>query len=299
METNVNSTRQDGLLHIDLMNGQARAILVDSTRLVEAARATHELSRVATAALGRLLTATVMMGAMLKNDGDSVTCIVKGGGPLGTLMAVGKPNGAVKGYVDDPAVDLPRRPNGKLPVGAAVGRDGDLTVIKDMGFGEPYIGKTKLVSGELGEDFAMYFTASEQTPSVVSLGVLTADAVISAGGLIVQMLPGATEAAIQSVELSVGMFRDISRTIYEDGLDGAMGQLLVHLEPKVLDRIDVRYECDCGRERIERALISLGSKELGDMITEQHGAEVGCHFCNRKWQFTEAELIELLHEAQQ
>ena len=172
--------KSDGLYHITLLDGQARALLIDSTQMVEAARAVHGLSRTATAALGRHLTACAMLGAMLKNDG-SVTATVKGGGPLGTLLAVAKPDGSVKGYVDNPEVELPRV-NGKLAVGDAVGRHGRLTVIKDLGFGEPYVGQVNLVSGELAEDYAMYFTASEQVPSLVSLGVLTQDTVISARG---------------------------------------------------------------------------------------------------------------------
>lgn len=289
--------RKDGLYHIQLLEGQARALLVDATRLCEAARQTHNLSRVASAALGRVLSATVMMGAMLKGERDSVTCIVKGDGPLGTLMAVSKPDGTVKGYVDHPDVDIPRRPDGKLDVGDAVGKGGYLTVIKDMGMREPYIGKTHLVSGEIAEDFTMYFTASEQTPSLVSLGVLTQDEVLAAGGLIVQLMPGAGEAAIQSVELSVELFRDISKSMLEDGLDGCVEQLLGHLQPVVLEKLDVEYRCDCSRERIERALISMGGEELQSMIDEQHGAEVGCHFCNRLWTFTEQNLRQLLAAA--
>lgn len=288
---------KDGLLYISLLEGQARALLMDSTRLVEAARETHNLSRVATAALGRLLSAATMMGAMLKSEKDSVTAIMKGDGPLGTLMAVAKPDGTVKGYVDNPDVDLPRRQDGKLPVGDAVGHRGSLTVIKDMGMREPYIGKTDLVSGEIGEDFAMYFTASEQTPSLVSLGVLTKDHVLAAGGLIVQMMPGASEAAIQSIEVAQGLFSNISSSILQDGLDGCVEQLLSHLQPEILQRIDVRYRCDCSRERIEKALISMGSKELSEMIREQHGAEVGCHFCNKLWSFDERALEALLESA--
>ncbi len=294
---NENDNRRDGLLHIELMGGMARALLCDSTQMCEAARATHGLSRVATAALGRLLTATAMLGAMLKDEKDSVTAALRGGGPLGTLMAVGKADGSVKGYVDNPDVDLPRRPDGKLAVGDAVGQGGYLTVIKDMGLKEPYVGQTHIVSGEIAEDFALYFTASEQTPSLVSLGVLTHDQVLAAGGLIVQMLPGADEAAIRSVELSSGMFTNISKTIAEYGLEGAVTQLLLHLEPKVLDRLDIRYQCDCHRARIEKALISLGKQELRCMIDEQHGAEVGCQFCCKKWQFTAGDLEGLLGEA--
>ena len=213
---------RDGILHISLLEGQARAILIESTQMVQEAKRIHGLSKIATAALGRTLTATAMMGSMLKGTDESVTASIKGGGPIGTVLAVSNENCVVKGYVDNPAIDLPRT-GPKLPVGAAVGRSGRLTVIKDMHLREPYVGQVNLVSGEIAEDFAMYFTASEQTPSLVSLGVLVSEErVEAAGGLIVQMLPGASEAAIRSVENSAGMFMDISGTMREYHLDGAV-----------------------------------------------------------------------------
>ena len=288
---------RDGILHISLLDGQARAILIESTGLVQAAKDTHRMTRLATAALGRTLTATAMMGSMLKGRDESVTASIRGGGPIGTVLAVANAQCVVKGYVDNPAVDLPRT-GPKLPVGAAVGREGRLTIIKDMHLREPYVGQVNLVSGEIAEDFAMYFTASEQTPSLVSLGVLVSDArVEAAGGLIVQVMPGASEAAIQSIENSAGMFMDISGTMKEYHLEGAVQQLLMHLEPRVLERRETRYACDCSRERVERALIALGPKELSDMIDEQHGAQVDCHFCNKRYAFTEAELRALLTAA--
>ena len=288
---------RDGILHISLMGGQARAILIESTQLVERAKATHGLSRIATAALGRTLTCAAMMGSMLKGKGESVTASIRGGGPIGTVLAVADSDCTVKGYVDNPGVDLPRT-GPKLPVGAAVGREGRLTVIKDMHMREPYVGQVNLVSGEIAEDFAMYFTASEQTPSLVSLGVLVSDEKVeSAGGLIVQVMPGAGEAAIASIEASAPMFKDISGTMKEYHLDGAAQQLLMHLEPEVLERRDTRYACDCSRGRIERALITLGPEELSDMIATQHGAQVDCHFCNKRYTFSEAELKTLLAAA--
>ncbi len=288
---------RDGILHISLLEGQARAILIESTAMVQRAKEIHGLSRIATAALGRTLTAAAMMGSMLKGRDESVTASIRGGGPIGTVLAVANGECIVKGYVDNPLVDLPRTGK-KLPVGAAVGRDGRLTVIKDMHLREPYVGQVNLVSGEIAEDFAMYFTASEQTPSLVSLGVLVSDdRVESAGGLIVQLMPGAREAAIQSIETSAGMFMDISGTMKEYHLDGAVGQLLMHLQPEVLERRDTKYACDCSRERIERALITLGTEELTDMINAQHGAEVDCHFCNKRYAFSEEDLRTLLRAA--
>ena len=288
----------DGLLRISLMGGQARALLINSTTLCETAREVHSLSRVATAALGRVLTATAMMSEQLKDDRQSLTCIIKGDGPIGKILAVGHADGSVKGYVDNPDVDLPR--NGKkLPVGDAVGKNGTLSVIKDLNMKEPYVGQVNLVSGEIAEDFAMYFTASEQTPSLVSLGVLTDDHVLAAGGLIVQMMPGASEAAIQSVELSAEMFSNISQTILEFGLEGAVDQLLMHLEPEILSEITPRYRCDCSRDRVERALISLGIKELSEIIEEQGGCEVDCHFCAQKQVFTKQELTDLVTQLEE
>lgn len=287
---------QDGLLRISLMGGQARAFLIDSTNLVETARRTHGLSRIASAALGRTLTATAMMSAMLKGDNESISVTIKGGGPIGSIVTVGHGNGTVKGYVDNPGIDLPRTTK-KLPVGAAVGTSGKLTVVKDLGLRDPYVGQTNLVSGEIAEDFAMYFTASEQVPSLVSLGVLVGDTVESAGGLIIQMMPGASEAAIRSVEMSAGMYADISGTMKEYRLKGALQQLLMHLEPEVLEETQPVYRCDCSRERIERVLITLGRDELDSMIKEQHGAEVDCHFCNKRYRFSEDDLKKLLTSA--
>ena len=292
-----NMLNKDGMLRISLMEGQARAFLIDSTRLVEEARRVHSLSRTATAALGRTLTGASMMGAMLKDERDSLTLMIKGGGPIGTVMAVARSDGSVKGYVDWPDTELERRIDGKLNVGGAVGKNGQLTVIKDLGLREPYVGKTNLVSGEIAEDLAMYFTASEQTPSLVSLGVLVRDQVLAAGGLIIQVMPDCSEIALKSIENSAPMFMDISKTIADYGLDGAMEQLLCHLEPQVLDRLTPVYRCDCSRERFARGLISLGKKELTQLIEEDHGATLDCHFCNKRYRFDEAQLRELLANA--
>lgn len=288
---------RDGLLKISLMGGEARAYLIEATQMVETARKTHNLSRVATAALGRTLMATSMMGAMLKGENESLTATIKGGGPLGTVLAVGRANGNVKGYVDYPDVDLPRVQGEHLPVGAAVGKKGGLTIVKDLGMRQPYVGQVDLVSGEIAEDFAMYFTASEQTPSLVSLGVLVGETVVSAGGLIIQMMPGASEAAIKSVEYSADMFRDISKTMQEYHLKDALPQLLMHLEPEVLDELHPRYLCDCSRERMEKALIALGRQELTAIINEEHEIDMDCHFCNKRRHFTEQDLRTLLEQA--
>ena len=212
---------------------------------------------------------------------------------MGRLLSVGAPDGTVKGYVEHPEVD-PERRNGKLNVGGAVGSEGTLTVIKDMGLREPYVGQVHLVSGEIAEDFAMYFTASEQTPSLVSLGVLVGEEVLSAGGLLVQMMPGASEAAIASVEAAASRFADISATLQNRTAQEAAQLLLSPLEMEILQAMPVRYHCGCTRERVERALLSLGKDELKDMLAQQGGAEVGCSFCNKKQVFTAEEIQSLI-----
>lgn len=292
-----NTLNMDGMLRLSLMGGQARAFLCQSTRLVQDAQNIHHLSRVATAALGRLLTGASMMGAMLKDDRDSLTAYVKGGGPLGTVLAVARADGSVKGYVDNPDIEPPLRPDGKLDVGGAVGKNGQLTVIKDLGLREPYVGRVNLRSGEIGEDLAMYFTASEQTPSLVSLGVLTGREVVAAGGLIIQVMPDCSEVALKSIEMSAPMFMNISKTFAEYGLNGTLQQLLNHLEPEIIDTLHPAYRCDCSRERFERGLISLGADELTSLINEDHGAELNCHFCNCSYRFTEDQLRALLEQA--
>lgn len=286
----------DILYRIDLLNGQARGLLLRSTAMVEEGRRIHGLSRTATAALGRLISMTCIMGAMLKENKGSVSCIVHGDGPLGTMIAAGRPTGDVKGYVQQGHVELPRA-EGKLAVGDAVGRHGTLQVIKDLGFGEPYSGQVNLVSGELGEDFALYFTASEQTPSLVSLGVLTGDTVQAAGGLLVQMLPGASQDAAGLLEERAPAFSRISSLLAERGDEELIRQLFEGLEPRVLGTQSVRYACDCSRERVERALISLGRGELEKLIREQEDCTVDCQFCNSRRAFSRQELCALLDMA--
>lgn len=284
---------KDALIHYSLLEGQARAVLIDSTRLCASARRTHRLSDVATVALGRLLTGTAILGDMLKADGASVTLTVKGGGPLGALVAVGGPGGIVKGYADKPHA---QSPDGS--VGAAVGREGTLTVVKDLAVREPYVGQVRLASGEIAQDICAYLALSEQTPSLVSLGVHVKDgAVESAGGILIQMLPGASEAAIQSVEMSEGLLSGIAGEIALGGPEEAAAQLIGHLQPVVLEKTTPKYECDCSRERVERALISLGGAELQAMIDEQGGAVANCHFCNRKHRFTKEDLEALIRSS--
>ena len=283
---------KDTILHFSLLEGQARAVMIESTNLVTKAKRTHALSETATIALGRLLTGTAILGDMIKNEKGSLTVTVKGGGPLGALVAVGYPGGVVKGYVDKPYVEEAER-----QVGEAVGRDGYLTVVRDSGMREPYVGQVALVSGEIAEDLCSYLATSEQTPSLLSLGVHVKNgSVTCAGGLLVQMLPGASEAAIQSVEMSVGMFSGVADEIDKWGIDEAAKQLLSHLQMVELERSTPEFRCDCSRERVERALITLGPDELRDMITRDHGAQASCHFCNRVHRFSEADLLRMIEK---
>ena len=287
----------DEILQIDLGGGQARVLLCSSTDMAQECADIHGASPVAAAALGRLMTGTAMMGIMLKGDEESVTVTMKGGGPMGTLMAVAD-HGDVRAYADDPTVELPLREDGKLDVGGAVGRDGRMTVVRDLGGGKQYIGQSEIVSGEIAMDFANYFTVSEQQPSLVALGVrIHEGTVLQAGGILIQPLPDCPEEMIEQLELRSPMFADISRELAYGTLDELTEDWFRGLEPKILERTPIRYRCSCSRERMEKALVSLGRKDLQSLIDEGQGAELSCHFCHRKHFFTTEQLTELLDRA--
>ena len=270
---------------------------IDSTDIVREMERLHKTSAVTTAALGRLLTAAAMMGAMLKGSRDTVTLQINGGGPAGRLLAVADGAGHVKGYVQNPVVELPPRADGHLDVGAAVGTDGTLDVIRDLGLREPYIGQVPLVSGEIAEDVTRYFAVSEQTPSVCALGVLVnADlSVQCAGGFILQLLPGATEEEITRLEANIKAMPAVTAMLSEgktvrDMLDLA----LAGFEPDVLDTAPAVYRCDCSEERVHRMLRSLGRKEVERLRDEEPHAEVDCQFCDKVYHYTKEELEGLL-----
>lgn len=285
------------MLHISLMDGQARALLCESTQMVQRMADIHRTTPVCAAALGRLMTATAMMGVMMKGERESATVTIKGNGPMGTLVAVAN-HGTVKAYADNPRVELPLREDGKLDVGRAVGHQGRMSVVKDLGLREPYIGQCELVSGELAIDFANYFTTSEQQPSLVSLGVLThGDTVLKAGGLLIQPLPGCTEETLEQLELRTPMFADISRELTFENPEGLMAGWFQGMDPRILERTPIAWGCGCSRERMEKALISLGRKELEELSNDPKGAELGCHFCHQHYTFTPAQLKELLARA--
>lgn len=268
---------------------------VDSTEIVREMERLHKTSAVTTAALGRLLTAASMMGIMLKSTRDSVTIQIRGGGPAGRLLAVSDGTGNVKGYVENPVVELPPREDGHLDVGTAVGRDGTLDVIRDLGMREPYIGQVPLTSGEIAEDITSYFAISEQVPTVCALGVLvdTDLSVRCAGGFIVQLLPGATEQEIDLLEQNIKAMPSVTAMLEQgktvrDMLDMA----LQGFRPDILDSYPVTYRCDCSRERVEGMLRSLGRKEVEKLRDEDPIAEVNCQFCDKIYKVDLNELLE-------
>ena len=234
---------------------------------------------------------------MMKGENESVTVNVKGGGPMGTVVAVAN-HGDVKVCADNPQVELPLKDNGKLDVGGAIGCNGYMTVIKDLGMREPYIGQIELVSGEMGIDFANYFTVSEQQPSLVALGVLVSgDAVLKAGGLLIQPLPGCPDDIIDQIELRSPMFSDLSREMTFAPKEELLEDWFRGMDLQILEREPLRYHCACSRYRMEKALISLGRKELQTLIDEDLGAELGCHFCHSQYAFSTQDLKDLLERA--
>jgi len=287
----------DELLRFTLMNGQVRGMLCETTALVQKAADLHNATPVCAAAMGRLMTGTAMLGVMMKGEDEYVNVTIKGDGPMGTLVAVAN-HGDLKVTCDDPRVELPLRADGKLDVGGAVGHEGRMTVMKSLGMREPYIGQINLVSGELGIDFAQYYTVSEQSPSLVALGVLTSgDAVLKAGGLLLQPLPGCEDSVIDQLELRSPMFADISRELTFAPKEELLEDWFRGMEPELLERTPLRWHCGCSRERMERVLISLGRKDLQEMIDDGKGAELGCHFCHSHYAFTSDELRAMLESA--
>lgn len=280
-------------------NGGIVVCALDSTNIVREAERIHKPSAVVTAALGRLLTGASLMASWLKSSNDSMTLRINGGGPAGTIVAVSDGEGNVRGYADNPVIeDIPLREDGKLNVGAAVGKDGILAVIKDMGLKEPYIGQVPLVSGEIAEDITSYYAASEQTPTVCSLGVLV-DKDLScrrAGGFLLQLLPGATEAEITKIEANIASIPPITELLEQGGSPHDMANMaLAGFSPEILEERQVEYRCHCSRKKTEGILISLGREELEKMQAEDPVARVECHFCGKTY---EIKIEDLLQEMQ-
>ena len=278
-------------------NGRIRAFVASTTYMVEEARRIHNTSPTATVALGRSLTASALMGTMMKNEEDTLTFKVSGNGPGGSILVVAKNNGNIKGEIMHPEADVPSKADGKLDVGALVGDEGTITIIMDLGLKEPYIGLSNIVSGEIAEDLAHYYAYSEQQPSVVSLGVLVDKdlSVRAAGGYIIQLLPGCTEEDIVSIERAIENIKPVS-TLIDEGLspEDILNTILKDFEMHILEKKEIQYKCDCSKDKIKEVIRSLGKTEIQAMIEEDHGAEVVCHFCNTDHKFNEEELEKIM-----
>ena len=280
-------------------DGSAFAEVLDAKDIVSEIERIHKTSAVVTAGLGRLSIAASLMGYMLKGENDTVTLRVDGGGPAGQLVAVADSWGNVKSCVNNPVVEIPLNAQGKLDVGGAVGRDGTLSVVKDLGLKEPYVGVIPLVSGEIAEDIASYYATSEQIPTVCSLGVLVNPdlTVRSAGGFLVQLLPFADEKCISTIEKNVAAMRPISALLDEGKTpEEIANMLLAGLEPNELDSAEPVYGCDCSRERTEKVLISIGKDELRSIAEEGKDTTVSCHFCGKEYIFTPEDIRRLIEE---
>lgn len=292
----------DEIIRMIARDAPVKAMAISGRDLVERARQIHTLLPVATAALGRTLLAASMMGDALKEQKGALTLRIQGGGPLGTVLAASDSGGNVRGYVQHPHVPLMEKQPGKLDVGAAVGTNGTLTVIKDLGLKEPYVGSIGLFSGEIADDIAMYFVESEQIPTACALGVLVGidQSVTAAGGYLIQLLPGAEESVIEKIEAGVQRVGPVSRAL-ERGMnpEELLKSVLSEFDMEVLETHPVEYRCDCSRERVTRALISMGRQELQELIQEQQGAELTCQFCDAVYRFSQQQLEELLEKLEE
>lgn len=289
----------DKLIKAVCFDGEIRAFAVNAKETVAEAQRRHDTYSASSAALGRTMIASIMLGAMLKGD-EKLTVKVMGDGPAGAIVVDANAKGEVKGYIQNPRVYLPLNSVGKIDVKGAVGTEGTLTVIKDLGLKEPFTGQVPLISGELGEDFTYYLANSEQVPSAVGLSVLVEndDSIRAAGGFMIQVMPGASEETISTIEKALEEIPRVSQLLDEGAstLD-VLSQLMGEENIKVVDEMDVSFHCDCSKERFASAIITLGVKEIEDMIAEDHGAEAVCHFCNNKYHYSEEDLEELKEEA--
>ena len=288
----------DYIIRAIAANDQIRAFAAVTTETVEEARKDHNTSPVATAALGRLLTAGAMMGIMMKGDKDILTLQIKAGGPLEGITVTADSKGRVKGYVGNPNVCIPANSKGKLDVAGAVGV-GFMNVIKDMGLKEPYVGQVALQTSEIAEDLTYYFATSEQVPSAVGLGVLMNkdNTVRQAGGFIVQLMPFAEESTIAKLEENVQKITSVTSLLEEGHTpESLLEKVLDGFDMEINEKIPTEFYCNCSRDRVEKALISIGRKELNEMIQEGKPIEMNCHFCNHNYEFTVEELKEILRK---
>ena len=289
----------DKLVKAVAMDGGIRIIGAITTDLVNKGVKVHNCSATAAAALGRMITAGALMGTMLKSDKDTLTLKIQGGGEARGVVVTSYADGHVKGYIGNPYVDLPANDKGKLDVGGAIGKNGMLTVIKDMGLKEPYVGQTPIYSGEIGDDLAYYFTVSEQTPSAVGLGVLVNEdlSVKAAGGFIIQMMPGADDMAADLVTYRLEEISSITDFISKGmSIEEILEFIFEGMNLKILEHLTPEYRCDCSRERVKRALISIGKKDLGELYNDNKTEELKCEFCNKSYHFNHEEIGQLLEK---
>ena len=277
----------DKIIHATAGNGLIRMAVITAKDTVERARVIHGCSPVTTAALGRTLCAASLLGNAMKEENGTLTVRVRGGGPAGSVVAVSDSSGNVRGYVENPAADLPLRADGKLDVGGAVGRDGMFTVSRDIGLREPYIGSVELVSGEIAEDFTRYLLESEQTASASALGVLvdTDRSVKAAGGFLVQLMPGADDSLISALEENVFLMDTLTTILDEDGTDEVFAQVLKGLEYHLVGKEPICYRCYCSEERVLEAICCIDPSELDDLLRSGEQIEVSCQFCDRIYSF--------------
>ncbi len=291
----------DRIIRTITSDGSLMASAIDSTKLVYTAQKLHGLSKTSCAALGRLLTGASVMGAMLKSDRASLTLKVNGGGPLGNLVAVSDAHGNVRGYVDHPEIELPLKANGKIDVGGAVGKDGRLAVMRDFGERNPYIGQVELVSGEIAEDITQYYAQSEQTPTVCALGVLvdkeSGEEMLS-GGLLIQVLPGADDAAISQLEKNVGKLESVTTMLAKGmSLEDMCRLALEGFDLEILDEFQIHYACTCSKERFSNALLTLGPDEILSLpLNEEGKAEAICQYCGKRYYFSREDLEKLARD---
>lgn len=287
---------EDYIIRATAADGQIRAFFADTKNTVQKAHIIHDTTPVVTAAIGRTLTATAIMGIMLKGEKDIVTVQIKGDGPIGGIVATGDSKANVKGYIYKPYVDIPLKSNGKLDVSGAIG-NGTLSVIKDEGLKEAYTGQVPLQSGEIAEDLTYYFAKSEQTPSVVALGVLVDIdmSVKQSGGFILQLMPNATEETISFLENKINSIPAVTQML-ESGnrIEDILENILGELGYKILDKIPTQFYCNCSRQRVEKALISVGKNDLKEILETDKKAQLNCHFCNKKYDFSEQDLKTII-----
>ncbi len=291
----------DEIIRAITADGFVKAYVIQSTQTVAEAQQMHQTGKVASAALGRTLTAALILANDMKNETDRVSVQFRSEGPIGNVVAEANGKNEVKGFVSNPDVALPLRPDGKLDVGGALGHKGTLTIIRDIGLKEPYVGTVELISGEIAEDIAYYYLQSEQVPTVLGLGVLVAQnfTVLSAGGFMIQLLPGAPDSMIDRIEENVKALPASVSSLLANGKNATeiLSMLLTGFDYQILSKKEPSYRCDCSRYRVETALLSLGRKELEHMISEEEITEVSCHYCNRNYHFTKEDLQGLLRLA--